>query len=95
MRSLANETPLAPPVTPCHEPPTARTSKPPVYIFAIRSAISLLSEPVFTKIDFESGAGIHSRASVMPSSATTSGIIPLNRWNAFSPASCTARTMAG
>jgi hypothetical protein len=46
-------------------------------------------------MDLRSGSGIQSRASVAASSATTSGIMPLNRWKAFSPASCTARTMAG
>lgn len=61
----------------------------------MRSAISLLSEPVFTKIDLVMPAGIQSRAIVAASCATASGIMPLKKWNAVSPARRTASTMAG
>ena len=46
-------------------------------------------------MDLDRPDGIQSRASVAASRATTSGIMPLNRWKAFSPASRTASTMAG
>ena len=89
------DTDPAPPVMPCQEPPRASTSYPSVAIFAIRSATSVASDPVLTKIVRFSPPGSQSCASVCASSATTSGIIPLKKWNAFSPARCTASTMAG
>ncbi len=73
----------------------ARISKPLLCIFAMRKAISLLSEPVLTKMALVRPAGIQSRAIVAASWATVSGIIPLKKWKAVSPARCTAATMAG
>ncbi|MCY1312254.1 hypothetical protein D9M70_626600 [compost metagenome] len=73
----------------------ARISNPLLCILAMRRAISLLSDPVLTKMDFVSPAGIQSRATVAASWATASGIMPLKKWKAVSPARCTAATMAG
>lgn len=81
-------------MTPCHEPPSATTSKPPLWSLAILIAASLLSLPVFTKSDFESGRGT-SFASAFESWATLRGIIPEKRWSAVSQLLRMAATMLG
>ena len=81
-------------MTPCHEPPSPITSKPPVYSFAILSAASLLSLPVFSNSDRFSGLGtILDSASA--SWTTLRGIIPENKCSAVSQLFLIAATMLG
>ncbi len=77
-RSLAKEAAEACPVTPCQDPPSAMTSYPPVTSLAMRSAASLLSDPVLTKSERLSGPGSQS-SSFLASLATDSGIMPEKR----------------
>ena len=94
LRSLANDTELTLPVTPCHEPPSPTTSNPPVASFAILIAASLLSLPVLTRSDFLSGFGTI-LASASASSTTLRGIIPEKRCSAVSQLFLIAATMFG